>query len=207
MDILKTFFNNTRKPEGLLGRWMVGSMNHAHAAAADWGMGHLPADAPGRIAELGCGGGRNARELLRRYPASHVTALDYSEISVAKTRRLVQSYLDAGRCSVLQGDVSHLPLEDGQFDLATAFETVYFWPGPAESFREVYRILKPGGLFLIVNESDGMFPRDAWWQATIDGLRIYNKKQLSGFLREAGFSHITVDHAPQKHWLCVLGVK
>ena len=27
MGILKVFFNNTRKPEGLLGRCMVGSMN------------------------------------------------------------------------------------------------------------------------------------------------------------------------------------
>lgn len=32
MGIWKTFFNNTRKPEGLLGRCMVDSMNHAHAA-------------------------------------------------------------------------------------------------------------------------------------------------------------------------------
>ena len=31
MGIWKAFFNNTRKPEGLLGKCMVGSMNHAHA--------------------------------------------------------------------------------------------------------------------------------------------------------------------------------
>ena len=35
MGILKAFFNNTRKPKGLLGRCMVGSMNRAHAALAD----------------------------------------------------------------------------------------------------------------------------------------------------------------------------
>ena len=38
MGILKVFFNNTRKPEGLLGRCMVGSMNRAHAAPR--GLGH-----------------------------------------------------------------------------------------------------------------------------------------------------------------------
>ena len=42
MGIWKAFFNNTRKPEGLLGKCMVGSMNHAHAALADWGLSHLP---------------------------------------------------------------------------------------------------------------------------------------------------------------------
>ena len=46
MGILKVFFNNTRKPEGLLGRCMVGSMNHAHAALADWGLSRLPETGP-----------------------------------------------------------------------------------------------------------------------------------------------------------------
>lgn len=61
MGIWKAFFNNTRKPEGLLGKCMVGSMNHAHAALADWGLSHLPETGPAKIAELGCGGGRNIR--------------------------------------------------------------------------------------------------------------------------------------------------
>ena len=86
MGILKAFFNNTRKPKGLLGRCMVGSMNHAHAALADWGLSHLPETGPVEIAELGCGGGRNIRALLRKYPAATVTALDYSEISVEKAK-------------------------------------------------------------------------------------------------------------------------
>lgn len=207
MGILKKVFNNTRKPEGLLGKWMTSSMNHAHAAAADWGMDHLPEYGPARIVELGCGGGRNVRELLRRYPAAKVTALDYSEICVKKTKKINQLDLQKGRCCVIQGDVSQQPFEEGQFDMATAFETVYFWPGPTESFQEVYRILKPGGIFLIVNESDGMTSQDDKWLSVIEGLRIFNKTQLSAFLKDAGFSRITVDHDPKKHRLCMLAVR
>ena len=88
MGIWKAFFNNTRKPEGLLGKCMVGSMNHAHAALADWGLSHLPETGPAKIAELGCGGGRNIRALLRKYPAATITALDYSEIAVEKAKSL-----------------------------------------------------------------------------------------------------------------------
>lgn len=207
MGILNAFFQNTRKPEGLLGKWMVSSMNHAHAAVADWGLNHLPRLRTPSIAELGCGGGRNVKELLHRFPDATVTALDYSEISVAKTKEVNRKAVQNGRCRVLQGDVSHLPFGDSEFDLATAFETVYFWPGPAESFREVYRILKPGGAFMIVNESDGMKPSDEKWLAAIDGLSIYSKTQLSAALTEAGFSHVTTVSEDSKHWLCILAVR
>lgn len=207
MGILKSFFGNTRKPEGLLGRWMVAGMNRAHAEVADWGMQYLPQTGIAEIAELGCGGGRNVRALLQRYPTAKVTALDYSEISVEKTKRVNRREIQKGRCRIVQGDVSKLPFEDARFDLVTAFETVYFWLGPTESFREVYRVLKPGGTFLIVNESDGMKAGDDKWLSAIDGLRIFNQAQLSGFLEEAGFSDVTVYHNQKKHWLCVLAMR
>ena len=130
MGILRAFFNNTRKPEGLLGRCMVGSMNRAHAALADWGLSCLPEIDPTEIAELGCGGGRNIQVLLRKYPAATVAALDYSEVSVEKARRVNRKGLQASRCRIIQGDVSCLPFEDGTFDLVTAFENGIFlaWP-------------------------------------------------------------------------------
>ena len=207
MGILKVFFNNTRKPKGLLGRCMVGSMNRAHAALADWGISHLPETGPTEIAELGCGGGRNIRALLRKYPAATVTALDYSKISVEKARSVNRKGLQAGRCRIIQGDVSHLPFENSAFDLVTAFETVYFWPGPTESFREVYRTLRPGGIFLIANESDGENSQDDKWLSVIDGMRIFNQTQLTTFLTEAGFSEVVVKRNTKKHWLCALAIR
>ena len=207
MGILRAFFNNTRKPEGLLGRCMVGSMNRAHAALADWGLSHLPETGPTEIAELGCGGGRNIRALLRKYPAATVAALDYSEVSVEKAMRVNRKGLQAGRCRIIQGDVSCLPFEDGAFDLVTAFETVYFWPGPTESFREVYRTLRPGGIFLIVNEVDGENPRDSRWLSVIDGMKIFNRSQFVTFLTEACFSKVIVKRDAKRHWLCVLAIR
>ena len=207
MGILKVFFNNTRKPEGLLGRCMVGSMNHAHAASADWGLSYLPETGLNEIAELGCGGGRNIRALLRKYPAATVTALDYSKISVEKARSVNRKGLQAGRCRIIQGDVSHLPFENSAFDLVTAFETVYFWPGPTESFRKVYRTLRPGGIFLIANESDGENSQDDKWLSVIDGMRIFNQTQLTTFLTEAGFSEVVVKRNTKKHWLCALAIR
>ena len=81
MSLFKNFFSQTRKPEGFLGKIMLSTMNSGHAKMADWGMSHLPEMTPNYIADLGCGAGRNAGELLKRYRYAKVTALDYSDLS------------------------------------------------------------------------------------------------------------------------------
>ncbi|MBQ8974111.1 MAG: class I SAM-dependent methyltransferase, partial [Oscillospiraceae bacterium] len=60
MALLRKFFNQTRKPEGGLGKLMVGGMNSGHAKLADWGMTHLPDTQVFQVVDIGCGGGRNA---------------------------------------------------------------------------------------------------------------------------------------------------
>ena len=133
---------------------MLAGMNSDHAKLADWGMAYLKDIAPKQIADLGCGGGRNAGELLKKYPDAFVTALDYSALSVQKAADYNRAMIDAGRCKVLQGDVSRLPLHADSFDLATAFENVYFWPGLEACFSQVAGILRSDGSFMICNESD-----------------------------------------------------
>lgn len=56
----------------------------------------------------------------------------------------------------------------------------------------MYRILRPGGIFLIVNEVDGENPRDSRWLSVIDGMKIFNRSQFVTFLTEAGFSKVIV---------------
>lgn len=151
---MKKFFSQTRKPEGTLGKMMLKGMNSGHAKLADWGFEHLPKLSLKMAADLGCGAGRNAGELLKKYPQANVTAMDYSALSVQKAKEYNQTMIDTGRCKVIQGDVSKLPLEADSYDLVTAFETIYFWPGLEKCFSQVAKILD-GGYFMICNESDG----------------------------------------------------
>ena len=207
MGIFKDFFSQTRKPEGLLGKMMLSTMNPGHAKLADWGFTHLPDIAPKKAADLGCGGGRNAGELLKRYPKVQVTALDYSELSVEKTKKFNRAMIAAGRCEVLQGDVSDLHLAEGVYDLATAFETIYFWPGLEKCFGQVFRILKRGGYFLICNESDGKDATSLKFEKIIDGMKNYTAEEIETALKAAGFSEVTCTHHPSKPWITVLARK
>ena len=207
MGLFKRFVSQTRKPEGFLGKLMVRSMNGGHAAMADWGMSCLQSLSPAAIVELGCGGGRNAGALLKRWPDAQVTAVDYSDVSVQKAMDYNRAAIQKGHCTVQQGDVSALALPDAVFDLATAFETVYFWPGLERCFAEVYRVLRSGGRFLIVNESDGTDETGKKYEQIIDGMRCYTAEELETALRAAGFVRVRVDHHPARPWLAVLAEK
>ena len=207
MGILKDYFNNTRKPQGFLGKMMVQGMNSGHVPMAHWGTQNLPSLTPSSIIDLGCGGGKNADELMKKYPSASMTAVDYSDVSVSMAEKRNAEAIRQGRCTVLQGDVSALPLKDSSYDLATAFETIYFWPGPLKSFREVSRVLKQGGHFLIVNECDGTNEKDQKWVDMIEGMTIYSEQQIVDYLTQAGFTKIQVDHNEKKHWICFFAEK
>ncbi len=207
MGLFKKFVSQTRKPEGFLGKMMLSGMNSGHAEMADWGFSHLPHVEPKHAVDLGCGGGRNAGELLKKYPKAHVTAIDYSELSVEKAKLFNLAAITEGRCTVQQGDVSSLLLPGETCDLATAFETVYFWPGLEKCFAQVAKVLKPGGYFLICNESDGLDATGKKFEKIIDGMRCYTAEEIETALRTAGFTEIISDHHPSKPWIAVLARK
>lgn len=207
MGFFKSLFSQTRKPEGALGAFMLRTMNPGHAKLADWGMGFLPELSPARVADLGCGGGRNLAALMERYPAASADGVDYSELSVQKAAEHNKPAVQGGRCRIYRGDVSALPLSAETYDLATAFETVYFWPGLEACFAEVSRILKPDGMFLIVNESDGEDATGKKFERIIDGMRVYTGGELEAALRAAGFASVKVLRHGSKPWLAVLASK
>lgn len=207
MGLYKKFVNQTRKPEGTLGKMMVNGMNSGHAKMADWGMSHLLGINPSKILEVGCGGGRNAGELAKKFPVAKVTAIDYSEVSVDKATEYNKEMISTGRISVKKGDVSDLRLPVETYDLATAFETIYFWPGLENCFAEVCRVLKTGGVFMIVNESDGTDETSLKYEKIIDGMTCYTIEQIETALKATGFSSITSDHFNGKPWITVIAVK
>ena len=124
-----------------------------------------------------------------------------------KAKEYNKAMVAAGRCEVLQGDVSELQLPAESFDLATAFETIYFWPGLERCFAQVAKVLKPGGYFMICNESDGTDPTSLKFEKIIDGMKNYTVEEIGAALKAAGFSEVMSDHHPSKPWVTVLARK
>ncbi len=121
--------------------------------------------------------------------------------------KISKKSIEAGRCAVQQGDASDLRLPKESFDLATAFETVYFWPGLEKCFAQVAGILKPGGAFLICNESDGKDAAGVKFESIIEGMKCYTPEELEMTLKAAGFREVQSGHHPTKPWITVLARK
>lgn len=201
-----SFFQNTCKPTGLGGKLMVNIMNNGHSKLAKWGFSHISPTENADVLDAGCGGGANIASWLKLCPKGIITGLDYSEVSVEKAISLNLDEIKNNRCKVIQGDVSALPFENESFDIVSAFETIYFWPGLEHCFDEVYRVLKQNGDFMIVVECDGTNKSNEKWTKKIDGMTIYTEEEITILLKKVGFNEIKADHN-DNHWMCIVAKK
>ncbi len=206
MGIMKKFFSQTKKPEGFLGKMMVNGMNGAsHSALADWGFGFIKKEKAARSLDCGCGGGANVKRLLER--SEKACGIDYSEVSVQKSRQTNAGAIRGGRCEIRHADVCSLPFENDSFDIVTAFETVYFWQNIDKAFSEIYRVLKSEGVFAITNESTGTDKTSVKFSQIIDGMNLYTGEKLKALLENAGFTDVEIHSHPDKPWLNVTAKK
>ena len=95
----------------------------------------------------------------------------------------------------------------GSFDVVTAFETIYFWPDIEHCFNEVKKVLKPGGQFVIVNESDGSGEMDAKWESMIECMHTYTPEEIRRHLTNVGFRDLNITVNEEKRWLCTTARK
>lgn len=71
----------------------------------------------------------------------------------------------------------------------------------------MFKVLKPGGAFLIVNESDGTDETSLKFQKIIEGMRCYTAYEIDEALKNAGFTDVQVNHHENKPWISVLARK
>lgn len=103
--------------------------------------------------------------------------------------------------------MSSLPFENGRFDWASAFETIYFWPGLEKCLAEVRRVLKDGGGFLIYNESNGEDAMSKKMPSKIPDMKLYTAEEIEASLKRAGFSEVRTFKHDNNVWTCVVARK
>lgn len=192
----------------MLGRFIVSRMNGKHhAALAEWAFMDLHLNDDATVVDVGCGGGANVTRLLDKVPNGKVFGVDIAPVAIEKARKVNAKAIAQNKCKIVGGNAKILPFFKETYDLVTALETVYYWPSFDECLAEVHRILKPGGMVLIANETDGIDPKGLKWAKLINGMYIYTIEELKQYLAEAGFTDIVARHDEERHFICVTAVK
>ena len=107
------------------------------------------------VLDIGSGAGHAACAVAPR--AKTVTGIDVTPQMVEVATGLARER-GLTNTSFRLGDVAELPLADASFDLVTSRLSAHHYADPAAALREVFRVLRPAGRFLLI---DCIAPEDA----------------------------------------------
>lgn len=117
----------------------------------------------GSCLDVGCGGGYLGLALAR-ITDLHVYLLDKSPEMLAIARENIINHGLGGRAEVMSGDVRQLPFPDASIDLVISRGSIFFWDDLVTAFREIYRVLAPGGMTYIGGGFGSRELKEKIWQ-------------------------------------------
>lgn len=133
-----------------------------------------------RVLDVGCGTGLFLKELAATRAGLALTGLDLSPHMLEQAQRGSRG----GRSEAprfVEGSVYALPFADGAFDVALNTISCHFYLEQVRAFREIARVLAPGGRFFCAAITAGALG------VNVGGVAIYHPaRQLEAHLREAG---------------------
>jgi ubiquinone/menaquinone biosynthesis C-methylase UbiE len=109
-----------------------------------------------KVLDVGCGTG--VMGLLFAEMGHNVTGIDLSDGMMAKARG--KAHAQNLSIELKRGDAEHLPFDDGSFDVVVNRHLLWTLPHPQIALKEWHRVLKNGGMVLIIEGvwTDRNFP-------------------------------------------------
>jgi ubiquinone/menaquinone biosynthesis C-methylase UbiE len=195
--------NQYKKLQGLIGTYIGEKMVRQHKPETFWTIELLNIKKGETVLELGCGAGYAMKQILEHTLPKEMVGLDISPAVIKSARIRNRKAIKEERAKLVQGNVQKLPFPNDHFDKLFSIHTIYFWDDIDETVSEIYRVLKPGGSFILTlcDGKDGQ----AW-----DGVKSMVQNQLIPAANKNGFINIleiSGPHSRQFHTTAVIGHK
>jgi SAM-dependent methyltransferase len=158
------------------------------------------------VLELGCGPGFVTERLCEWLPTSRIVALDWDERMIHVARQTLQRHVLDGRLALLVARADATALPDDTFDLAISRYLFQHLPDPVTVAQEVRRVLRSGGVHVIIDVDDGLWglaePGFTEFEAVYrqrasaqrnHGGERFRGRRLGRILREAGYVGVELD--------------
>ena len=144
----------------------------------------------GRVVDVGCGTGN----LLALLADARARVGAYAGVDVAPAMLRVAAAKRAGspiRAALAAGAAEALPFADAAFDTAVSASTLHDWPDAPAGLAEIRRVLRPGGVLLLLDWDRTALPMRllAGWMriARIPYRRMHSRGEIARMLEDAGF--------------------
>jgi len=121
------------------------------------------------VLDLGTGPGMFLKELVERYPQGRAIGVECAGYMIDAVENLPDN------AQILMADLHdpHLELEDNSVDAAVASVVLHEMSQPVRALQEVYRCLKPGGRFYIMDWV--RTPLNQYLEAATEGMSVFDK--------------------------------
>ncbi len=151
-----------------------------------------------RVLDVGCGLGAVDVVLVERHGAGHVTGIDLEPDLIAKARARALRAGVAARIDTVQVVPGPWPFAAESFDVVFSKDSIVQIPDKRSIFREMHRVLRPGGDLLVsdwLRGGDGPYSPEMIEYFRLEGI-TYNMASPSdthAALVEAGFVDVRID--------------
>lgn len=192
--IIKKIFAQFGNPHGLLGSivgWILAAKNDYRNSLAVQKLDPNPGE---KILEVGYGPGVTIQKIFNRCEDVFVAGIDISEVMLKQASKRNAKYINENKAVIKRGSVENIPFEDDYFDKVMGINVSLFFPSPVENFKEIKRVIKPGGMLIIVFQ-----PRMA---KNVDEV-IEKAEKLKSNVMEAGFSNAEFEILEMKPIECI----
>ena len=137
-------------PHGFWGGVFGWFMDRRNGRAHEFALRRLDVQNADSILEIGFGTGRLVRKIAKAVPDVRIGGVDPSALMLRTAEKRTKKFRKKGRVDLKLGDAPALPWPDSHFDKAAALHCFHFWNDPVHDIAEVRRVLKPGGLLLLI---------------------------------------------------------
>ena len=133
------------------------------------------------ITDIGCGPGYLLQAIAKEMPENALVGVDISKEMVEKAKANFASMGYGERIEFKQGSADHLPFDDHTQDFIISTLSLHHWNDPQAAFKEIYRVLKPGGQMLIYDlrrDARRLFFYLVWFAQNV-ALKIMNVSAIT----------------------------
>ncbi|MBO0887601.1 methyltransferase domain-containing protein [Candidatus Bathyarchaeota archaeon] len=138
-----------------------------------------------RLLEIGCGGGVLLKEALMS--GCRAAGVDHSPEMVRLATKKNAKAVKEGRLEIRETEADSLPFEDARFTCAVMTSILGFLPDPVKVFREVRRVLKPGGRMIVFSTSKEAKGTPAAPEPIASRVHFYEDNEIEQMALQAGF--------------------